>query len=190
MQSFLIPAQADLISNHCNLIPNQEKIKEIKIKSGIDSGASAIKSPIIPEYALLLAVQRCVIPNRGAVILSTTKSGQNQVKIRPKSGPKSEFTRVHINTGSTETTQLSTETTPHVSDQSGQAWQRKSMTFTGLSTRLQLVLLHRVATTPPGRRGGSFEKGSRIWGRRPRGPLMGAAQRENFEHLRRLGAFF
>ena len=49
---------------------------------------------------------------------------------------------------------------------------------------------HRVATTPPGRRGGSFGKGSRIWGRRPRGPLMEAAQRENFEHLRRLKAIF
>ena len=114
VQSFLIPVQADLISNHCNLIPNQDKIKEIKTKSSRDSGSSAIKSPITPEYALLLAVQRCVIPNRGAVILSTTKSGQNQVEIRPKSGPKSEFTRVHINTGSTETTHVSTETTPHV----------------------------------------------------------------------------
>ena len=73
-----------------------------------------MKSPITPEYALLLAVQRCVIPHRGAVLLSTTKSGQNQVEIRPKSGPKSEFTRVHINTGSTETTHFSTEMTPHV----------------------------------------------------------------------------
>ena len=84
MQSFLIPAQADLTSNHCNLIQNQEKIKEIKTKSSTDSGASAIKSPITPESALLLAVQRCVIPNRGADHEIRSKSGRNQAQIRPK----------------------------------------------------------------------------------------------------------
>ena len=42
---------------------------------------------------------------------------------------------------------------------------------------------HGAATTPPGRRGGPFGKGSRIWARV-------VAQRENFEHLMGLDAIF